>query len=166
MNTIDLNVIQKELAEWQRANFPPCTPEQMVCGVVEEFGEYNIAITPEEMVDALADAAIYTLQLATLYGIPATDVENTTSVKGLPNQIVVLGNLSHAVLKSSQNIRGQGREQVLEAMRTVWAKLKNFYNMDLTGELEENISFGASVVKVATEVMKRDWTKNPTGEGY
>lgn len=79
---VPLAALQVELARWQAQNFGAPTAEQLALGVSEESGELCHAVLKraqgirgmddqgaylEAVADALADIAIYSMQMATLH---------------------------------------------------------------------------------------------------
>ena len=84
MRNKELSFLQRRLANWQRENFGMVLPEHLALGATEEVGELchimlkhiqsirgfdNQKKFQVELGDALADATIYLMQLATYNGL-------------------------------------------------------------------------------------------------
>jgi NTP pyrophosphatase (non-canonical NTP hydrolase) len=80
-NPLDLSALQARLAAWQQRNFGVQTPSEMALGIAEETGELARAVLKNAQrirgyddqakflaaaADALADIAIYSINLATI----------------------------------------------------------------------------------------------------
>lgn len=84
--SINLDLYQAELRKWQLKNFPgdAHSPEWMVVGAAEEFGEFchamlknhqkireykDLEVAKKAMADAYADLNVYLLQVLSYYDI-------------------------------------------------------------------------------------------------
>ena len=164
--------LQKDISNWALANFGQQDAWQPMLGLGEEIGEYMAARHNRsnrgnedmgaEMRDAIADQAIYVLNLCEICGINFADIA-VISVE--PHHISdgellgVLGLCNRAVLKNFQGIRGytyNQRRDHLQVSLTVWYRWAlhqvSYYKL---GEVL------AIVQAVWAEVRKRNWKKNP-----
>lgn len=107
-----LQFLQKEIDEYDRANYPKNNSVRMTLGVIEENGELIEAIEKnniEEIKNANADIIVFSMQLASFENIDWEDnLDDHTKVTSNPaaisNIMISLGKLSHHVLKREQGL--------------------------------------------------------------
>lgn len=114
-------------------------------GIVEELGELVDAETEEDRIDALADAGIFTFDLAARSGIEADELlldepmELDASI-GRSHLQSAIGSVAQVLLKTAQGIRGMdneaaAREALVKALVVFFETLKAYtvynYKKDL-----------------------------------
>lgn len=167
--------LQQEVTAWAFRNFGAQAAWQPMLGLIEEVGEFlahrenpmfdtsgRSAHNLPEMEDALADQAIYALNLCDICGIKfGPDIVLFHSPEFL-SDAQLLGALAaacHAVLKEAQGIRGYDRTKRREEVGVAlalwyrWASAQH-----LTFRLRPLLDCTTIVWE---QVRKRDWAKNP-----
>lgn len=170
--------LQKEVSAWSLRNFGPQPAWQPMLGMVEELGEFfaarelasghtsdsQVANFRLQMADAIADGAIYMVNLCTTAGLEFQNIYThlPTAPQDLSDAQVtgVLAAACHAVLKEAQGIRGydvKRRREELEVCIAMWYRWAGFqvwrFGMRTVVELTRDV----------WEVVRtRDWVKNPT----
>lgn len=157
MNMKRLIEYQLKLHEWQCANFGfDVSPLAPALGIVEEFGEYFLAPTKDERIDAIGDAAIFLVQAASAYAFSFRDV--VSQARALRSQRLttfqectsLLGYWAHIALKYNQGIRNIGPDEYVEAMARVWLRLEDMAH-------DEKTTLDKIFFTVADSVMNRNW---------
>lgn len=170
--------LQKEIADWSLHNFGHQDAWQPMLGLVEEIGEYMAAReawNPQNngpdsriktaMEDALADQAIYVLNLAQVCGIQfGPDIVGCTlNVPSPLSDAELLGSLGaacHAVLKEAQGIRGYDKERRRDEMIVA---LSLWYRWALYQPYKYRLEkLDVVTTEVWGKVKLRDWRKSPT----
>lgn len=179
------NEMQTEIHDWARQNFGTTPPGYLLCGLLEEIGEY-LACVPDGVLnlpdvssseyltrrvlalDAIADQAVYVLNMCELCGV---DFGNRVVGNSLnsPNNYTdreLLGALAlaaRAVLKNFQGIRGytwEKRRSEVEIGVSIWWR----WAQDQHRKWTDNPIL-ATVEGVWHQVRKRDWRKDPDRGG-
>jgi hypothetical protein len=181
------NQIQNEIYQWSITNFENnCSKKtgQLLfalpsfLGIVEEIGEYHEANNDKDEIDALADCGIYLLDFCNREGIESISNlvvsldKHTISTKeaflSLPyrNITIILGKLSHCILKHHQGIRDYS-PQTNEGME----KYKTERNLEVyhllawleyQALLVTDTPFITHLENTWSKVKKRNWKANPS----
>lgn len=166
-NLTKLQLLQKEVNEYDRANYPKNNSVRMTLGIIEENGELAEAIEKndiKEIKNAVADIMVFSMQLASFENV---DWENNleyngddfTRITGDPkslmhnsNIVIPLGRLSHHILKREQGL-GKAEdhlEHIKEALKDI-----GFYCIHIAAKYDFN--WRQNFVEVVEgEVLKRD----------
>lgn len=155
MNKDRLNQLAKDITAWSRHNFPDPASEAGYgrLGLFEEIGEISHALLKhkqgirgykdptkfkEDLTDALADCAIYTLDNMGRVEIELyEDIQNYTGVEddleaiaGLSQQAIRIANkrnnlgAHHTLLTKLQMLGKAYNINLMEAIETTWAKVQ------------------------------------------
>lgn len=203
---LDLEVLYRDLVyevgTWSRYNFPGDLPypERKVLGIAEEFGEllaavhnFRTSVNEEgrslylaEALDAVADIAIYTINLFDAHG------DATAAVQALKHGLSVdsssgddyidishkspsaflltmaarsIGEMSHLALKSAQGIRGKTYDRVAYLMPAIrllrCAVVMAYGDCSSASASEVNRHIALDLLAVWLKVRARDWRKAP-----
>lgn len=156
--------LQKEQKEWCDRNFGQRKQHQPFLGLVEEWGELLETNEWEKVNDAIADLAIFGCDLASTFGIDASEVvffvsnETHSYVHEVP---VALGKMAHHILKLEQGIRGtpeEHRAAIAKNLGCVFFALRSLCNT-------RGLSFEKLVDDVWQQVRQRDWKKDSKHAG-
>jgi hypothetical protein len=154
--------LQTRLYRWQIRSYGVPDRRDIALGVVEELGELAEAAGDHASeADAVADTAIYAIQLCTLLRLDAASLmaPPSTGFYALPSAMAIAGRLSHVALKSHQRIRGMGDpEASRRAFAEVLATLFGLLHLRARGVGKQLYPL---VAEVAEQVMKRDKSKLP-----
>lgn len=163
----------RQVGEWSEYNFGDqkgVGAFAPLVGIVEEIGELSVAASPEDIVDAYADIAVYfadfcyrsslDLNVAWTVSDDFDEVLIGLVVEPLPS---ALGSLAHVVLKTHQGIRHYegpefARTQLTRAATVFWYSLVDEFEYD--PQLAD-CCFHEEVWKVWNRVKERDWKKDP-----
>lgn len=184
VSTFTLRQLQDELKPWTAHNFGVQEPWKPLLGVVEELGELQVAtqrldalkelkpetigvlgLQPKELEadveDAVADTVIFLADFCNTMGFDLTAILQR-KVTFLDDELVVVGRLAHAFLKSTQGIRGSEKDH-REAMEASVASLYGGLNRFA----EEHLHYQLLVLveKVWNRVKQRDFKKDPKAGG-
>lgn len=166
----DLRCLQIELIRWEVHNFGVQKQWTSTLGIFEELGELIEAIgeaQDEDVIDAIGDFMVYTVNLCTKVGLDFESIMDHAnslvgSMSGMDTLMAIwkaVGKLSHIILKAEQKIRGyddrsvKRRDAAIVLGRLVAAVTELAFAADISAE--------ATLFGVAHEVMKRDWVKYP-----
>jgi len=165
-----------KLQAWSKKNFPYATPEECWWGLVEELGEYAHAtlkgkqkirgfsdpqkVTASQL-DAIADAAVFAIDLCTRKGMTAAEVETAflfaradRDVAGIditpegPMQSVVMRGVLHFI--ALDGVERYDAVTIFSGLKTLAA----MHGADLA-QIVDNV--------YETTLRHRDWVANPTG---
>lgn len=160
---IEVDTLQQNISLWSRANFGDrCGPDNFApyAGIIEECGELMDAVEPEDVRDAIGDIGVYSMDFLARRNIAASKVfpPNTHSVAFLVPKLmwVYAGQLSHAVLKTHQRIRGF-EDPVFSEAKITTALSELLMQVNLRGVL-----FDCTKSTFENIVRKRDWKADPT----
>lgn len=172
---MNLIVLQNDLSDWLKHNFPDTTSDHQIKGVMEELGELCEAdlvyqVNPNDtsrrtFMDAVGDVMIYLFNYCNKMDIMLVDCisdrESELYGAGTTSAMIHLGRLVHADLKSTQGIRGyddpnKARREIIANIAGLYYSLSNYcLRFDLTIQ---------DCIKLAFyEIMKRDWIVDPKG---
>lgn len=164
--------LQDEVTAWARHNFGDQDAWQPMLGLIEEVGEFvatrenpppGFESSPTDMEDALADQAIYVLNLCEICGIkfgPDIVIFQTPDFLTDAQLLGALAAGCHAVLKEAQGIRGydktKRRDELIMAL-SLWYRWASAQH--LRYKLKPMLD---CTTYVWEQVRRRDWTRNPT----
>lgn len=168
-----LENLKKEVSSWSVDNFGHNGLWEKnylapLLGIVEEFGELSSAVDEATVKDSLADICIYAMDFAGRKGIDLSTLDIpkiTIQEEAVPTTILILlGDLSHHVLKEIQSIRGyENKDFAKEKISNTFAEILALVNYICEVEFEQTMA------EIAQEtwdkiVSKRNWkAKNVTG---
>ena len=150
--------IQQRLAVWQREQFGEPVLKHLAWGVFEEVGELMHCVLKREQGirgfdddgyfrehsgDAIADAAIYCLQILSALGCDGYEFFEWKRDRPLSDELSHCGLSAALLIDGGVDASGVGR--MLRALTAVAVTLE--------------IDIASEVAKVAEKVMQRDWTK-------
>lgn len=161
--------MQAEVATWALHNFGDQGAHQPMMGLIEEVGEFiaareqnlHLPKSRDEATDALADQAIYALNLCEKAGLSFAIIAGANPPEPLTDG-ELLGCLSlacRAVLKHEQGIRGYDygkRRDELKISLSMWFRWASY----------QPVHYCFSPLLPLTQavweqVRRRDWRKNP-----
>lgn len=161
-----LDAMQVRLAAWQARNFGVPAMTQIVCGVVEELGEWVEAESgSDDETDAVADVTIYLSQLLTRARLSLSSIIDATF--GLARRPSFDwsrsfdwqgdASLAHVALKHEQRIRGLDDPWLMRCGIAAGAAMV----LTTVGARDA----ADSLLAVAPRVLARDWVASPTTGG-
>lgn len=154
-----LDAMQVRLAAWQARNFGVPAMTQLVCGVVEELGEWVDAEDGGAEFDAVADVAIYLSQLLTMARLSLSSIIDATfgldRIRSFGWQGDVI--LAHVALKHEQRIRGLDDPRLMRCGIAAGAAM-----VMATVDADDA---SRALLAVAPRVLARDWVASPTTGG-
>jgi hypothetical protein len=121
--------LQTRLWRWQVAWYGVPDARDLALGIGEEVGEWVDSATGEQALDAVADVAIYAIQLCTVLRLDAgTLMARPEGFQAVRTPASLVGRLQHVTLKAHQRIRGLGdreaaRRATAEALVAIFAWL-------------------------------------------
>jgi hypothetical protein len=169
MTKIDcLRQMQEEQKPWVKHNFGDRPSWMPFFGVIEELGEREDAlelhptVRHEKVVDALADAMIFSLDYCSAMGWNMAVLWDASMTYGhcRVNLLSSLGKVAHAHLKQAQGIRveenhdAEGRQGMIHFL----VHLRMF-------AVQEKIDLVDETYRVWQKVKLRDWKKDPAHAG-
>lgn len=163
---MDWDELQSDVVAWATKNFGDNPIWQPMLGLVEEVGEYFVAInnggSRSEMEDALGDQCVYALNLCEKAGISfSEDIATKEDRKYIkPDELLVaLALSSRAILKNAQGIRNFTWETRRDYLRL---HLGFWYQWACWEAISHSMPSLLTITRqVWAEVRKRDWVKNP-----
>jgi len=163
---IELGDLQSRLYDWQIDNFGAMDSFNLALGVYEETGELAHAVlkrsqgirgyddlgkAADAIADALADAAIYALNLASSRGHNIRSI----ALREKPRQGGAEYYLTEITGRAASIVEYRGGGSLIPV-----------FLADLAEYAEsENIDFKEALFTTAEKVMQRDWNKNKTDGG-
>lgn len=156
--------LQKDLWAWQGAQpWDMPTATQLACGVAEECGELIEALedsNTKEVIDSLADATVYMIQLCSRLKLDVPTGPNLDicgwRVGIIPSAFAKhSGRISHCCLKMEQGVRGEKLDELKNHMSWLIGYMRYISQTGFAQPYED------TVIRVAKEVMKRDWNLYP-----
>ncbi len=168
-----LEQIQVEVGQWSLANFGNQQSKfndailneiSPLLGLMEEAGEYSMAKTKEESLDALGDMMIYLCDFACRDGAYLIIPDHTIHVIGYPQLITSIGMLCHVVLKRHQGIRGYDNPLKYINDRDI-ALIEIMWKINLLCTKAHSTDTLDVLNNTWKSVNKRDWKCNPENAG-
>lgn len=136
-----------------------------LAGIIEEFGELEVAWCSDEAVDAFCDQLVYLADVCYRAGV-VLDVEwNSEYELGMAGDPQIpLGQLAHAILKRHQGIRGfdddnKFRSLVQEGAKGLFYSINRDFNLHLL--VNDDVDLADEYEQTLKKVLKRDWVENP-----
>lgn len=179
--------VQVRVCRWQIHNFGIVPARAQTLGIGEEIGElaesvfgdlgewgddsFNTfpAFCEANVIDAIADAMVYTTQLATCWRLDAGTLwraSDTVTWTARPTSLTMLamaatvGRLNRAALKSEQKIRGYDQRD--KTRRIVADNIARLFFFARALGKQLGIDVWKGFVATAEQVMERDWVQFPT----
>lgn len=158
----------KDVYDWAKEVFPEATTDEPLVGIAEELGEYQEQILSDdpdkaELIDALADAGIYTFHLCGLTGIEELPKPEAggSSIRHLVRDY---GRVCHVLLKRKQKIRGMQKDETYKealgkAVNGFWATLYWFAQTNMAVELPVEMD------RVFKEIVSKRTLKSQAAAG-
>lgn len=158
-----IECLQTRLYRWQIRNYGVPDPRDMALGIGEEVGEYAEAEWSRgsaDALDAIADVAIYAIQLCTVLRLDAGSLmARPEAPMTIPPREVIVGQLQHVVLKTHQRIRGMADpEGARRAAAKCLAVLFGWLSLQAEVHGRELAELTAEIAEV---IMKREKSKLP-----
>jgi NTP pyrophosphatase (non-canonical NTP hydrolase) len=167
LKTLDkLESLKKEVGQWSLENFGHngLWDKNYLCafmGIVEEFGELQSSVDEDEIKDSLADICIFALDFASRRNIDLSKLDipsvSIDQEAVLPVAMILVGKLSHHLLKEIQGIRGyENKDFALERISETFAELLAMVDFICVSD------FNCSMYDIAKAtwdkiVSKRNW---------
>lgn len=162
VNIMQWYELQQAQGKWQKDNFPPAQPYQLLLGIIEEVGEMEDAATHEDRLDAIGDIMIYMCSYCTSRNWEIQTIYNLATSKDSenwdwPSCLSIISKLAHHQLKSEQKIRGNEEKHSSESILLLAKLIRQL----LDGFKDEKDFILVTNNVWQKVVSKRNWIKNP-----
>lgn len=161
----DLSALQVRLWRWQVAQFGAPDDRDLVLGVIEACGELDEADTIAAAEDAYGDILVYVTQLCTSQRLDAGTIMAEVTMPSRRHFTSIpraCGRLAHCALKTRQGIRGYGDKTFSRAQ--FCERIAHLVSA-VPWEAPPAIDVRGAYVRVAEEVMRRNWKADPLKAG-